>query len=415
MNSVADKKNFLISLCFSLLFIFSVFRLGYVIAGVCLLFFLLYFWKEKNEKIPLRKKEIFFLLSIFFFVVTFIMSYYVGKGWISIKDGSSNYSNLEILLRYFVCFWIFFLTIKEKIFIKKEVIFPSVAIGGIIIGLVAIWQRYMLGMPRVEGFLGITIMGDVSAILMLYNFVLFLAIKRSVLYILGLVFSCSSVILSGTRGAMFGACAMVGFILVWAILKKIASRKKIFAISVVVVAIFSFFALFYGGIQGVFRMHDTQSDISRYLQGESNLSIGDRFELWKEAKAMCEISPIFGLSKYQAFTQDRQVKEKSGSRLDYFRYEKHNQFLNALGGRGIVGFLAICGLWCAMFVLFAPFLFSKTKEIALMALMPFSMLCYLFLNSFIDDVLEIGTTVIFMLLCVTLFYKLILQEKKSAC
>ena len=415
MNMYADKKSFLITLCFSSLFVFGVFRMSYVTVGMVLLLVLFYFWRGESAKLPFKKNDVFFLISIILFVVSFVVSFCVGKGWISIRiEGESDYSGLEILPRYFVCFLIFFLMIKEKIFVKKEVIFPSIAIGGIVIGLVAIWQRCIVGMPRVEGFLGITIMGDISAILMLYNFILFLAIKRSVLYIFVLVLSCSSVILSVARGAMFGVCAMLGFIFFSVILKKIVSRKKIFFISLIVVAIFSFFALFHGGIQGVFRMHDTHSDISRYLKGESNLSIGDRFELWKEAKAMFDISPILGLNKYQAFIQDKQIKKKSGSRLEYFRYEKHNQFLNALGGRGMVGFFAICVLWCAMFMLFVSSLFGTRREVFFIALMPFSMLCYLFLNSFIDDVLEIGTTVIFMLLSITLFYKLILQERECA-
>lgn len=420
------KDNFLsfvMTLLCCLLFLGTSYRSMSMIVLVLSILVLLVGYFIQKPKVVLEKKERFFVYALVFFFISALLSFVVGKGWElqSVRNPNMpSLIDLDLPSKYLLGALVFVLFIKDDFKICKPAIMGAIGLGAIINGVIAIYQRYVLGYSRIDGFSGIAEMADASAILSLFSLVCFVFAgdkKAKIFFFIATFMGSMAAILTGTRGAMLGIIlallALSG--LIWFFQKKMIKATLVTFFSIGLA--FSVGYFFSGG-NDMMRIQSAQQDIALYHEGEAGTSLGARFEMWKEAVAMFQMAPIFGLSTAEIKDQMPQILEKSGSR--FYREQshqqaignKHNQILNSAAKRGIVGVIAIILVWLSYAILFYQYL--KRDQSLFPSLCALIMLFYyLFPNSITGDVWESNVSVPLIFLSVAIFYKWIRMELES--
>lgn len=435
MNTHIKEKNILgllISLAIGLLY-FGVFwrQASFTSMILCLLILLVGYFYTREKKF-LQKDEKLFALSLTLFFVSALLSFLIGQGYElkSIRNPSMpSLLDIDLPSKYLIGALLFILFLKLRFVLQKKIIFYSIALGGVVCGIFAGYERYVLGSSRVDGLSGIAEFADESSILCILSMIIFtfFATKREKpLFALSIFSSSFALLATGTRGASLGIVLtlIVFLFLVWFYQRSFFKSSLIATLFCVLG--FIFITSFGGGIKDSLRVQSAMSDIEYYDEGNIHTSLGARFEMWKEAVAMFKMAPFFGLSTYEISKNLKEIRERSGSQIPRDAKDrdarneavgnKHSQILNAAAKRGIVGVFALLFVWFAYFRLFYSHLKNKQTPIFAFALSALLIeFYYLFPNSFTGDVWESNVSVPLIILSACLFYKLILQEKKSAC
>lgn len=417
-----------LSLLLGFLYLSAFWRQGSFTAMIlCLIALLITFlFSHNTPKYRMCKNERLFAWALLCFFLSALASFLIGHGYElkSIRHPNMpSFLDIDLASKYLMGSLLFVLFFKLKFTLQKRIIFYSIALGGIICGIFAAYQRYVLGLQRVHGMSGIAEFADESAILCILCMMIFsFFAKRGERFLFALsIFASSFALLStGTRGAFLGIILTILMFLslVW-IYQKAFIKKALWA-SLFCAMGFVCILFFTSGIEDGLRVKSAVNDVKYYDQGNVNTSIGLRFEMWKEAIAMFKMAPFFGLSTYEISQNLKEIRERSGSQIPRDQESdarneaignKHNQILNALAKRGIVGVLALLFVWFAYGKLFYSFLKVRQFEVFAFALCALLIgFYYLFPNSLTGDVWESNVSVPLMILSVCCFYKLILQE-----
>lgn len=435
MNTHIKEKNILgllISLAIGLLYFGAFWRQASFTSMILCLLILLVGYFYTREKKFLQKDEKLFALSLTLFFVSALLSFLIGQGYElkSIRNPSMpSLLDIDLPSKYLIGALLFILFLKLRFVLQKKIIFYSIALGGVVCGIFAGHERYVLGSSRVDGLSGIVEFADESSILCILSMIIFtfFATKREKpLFALSIFSSSFALLATGTRGASLGIIlTLIAFLfLVW-IYQRSFFKSSLIATLFCVLG-FIFITSFGGGIKDSLRVQSAMSDIEYYDEGNIHTSLGARFEMWKEAVAMFKMAPFFGLSTYEISKNLKEIRERSGSQIlrdakdrdarNEAVGNKHSQILNAAAKRGVVGVFALLFVWFAYFRLFYSHLKNKQTPIFAFALSALLIeFYYLFPNSFTGDVWESNVSVPLIILSACLFYKLILQEKKSAC
>lgn len=427
-----DALGLLLSLFLGLLYFGAFWRsTSFAIMLTCFLALIVaYILLKKDTTSSLQRHERMFAIALFLFFGSALCSFIIGEGYKleSIRNpGMPSFLDLDLASKYLIGAIFFVLFFKINFSIRKKIVFYAIVLGGVASGLIAIYQRYVLGWSRVSGMSGIAEFADESSILCILSMVIFVflsARKEKSLFAFSIFLSSFAVFLTGTRGATLGMfLSTLAFVcLIW--FYKRSFLKLAIISSVFVFLSFTSVALFSGGVKDALRVESAMSDIEYYDQGKTHTSIGLRFEMWKEAIAMFKMAPFFGLTTYEISKSLKEIRENSGSTImrDFSENprneaigKKHNQILNAAAKRGIVGVFVLLFVWFAYFKLFCRYLKAKQPQIFALALSALLVeFYYLFPNSFTGDVWESNVSVPLIILSVCLFYKLIKQEKENA-
>lgn len=435
MNTHIREKSILglsISLAIGLLYLGAFWRQASFTSMILCFLVLLFAFLSKQEKNFLQRDEKLFALSLFLFFISALLSFLLGQGYElkSIRNPSMpSLLDIDLPSKYLLGALLFILFLKLKFVLQKKIIFYSIALGGIVCGVFAGYERYVLGYGRVDGLSGIAEFADESSILCILSIIIFafFATKREKpLFALSIFSSSFALLATGTRGASLGiVLSLVTFLLLVWIYQKSFLKNSLLATLFCILG-FVFITLFSGGIKDSLRVQSAMSDIERYDQGGiDQSSLGARFEMWKEAIAMFKMAPFFGMSTYEISKNLKEIRERSGSQIPRDAKDrdprneavgnKHNQILNAAAKRGIAGVLTLLFVWFAYFKLFYRYLKAKQTHIFAFALGALMIeFYYLFPNSFTGDVWESNVSVPLIILSACVLYKLILQEKKSA-
>jgi Lipid A core - O-antigen ligase and related enzymes len=101
------------------------------------------------------------------------------------------------------------------------------------------------------------------------------------------------------------------------------------------------------------RIYEAAHNIEMYLQGDSNTSVGLRFEMWKASVYMLADSPIFGVGEYSSKEFKQKLSDEGVITQITVEFDHaHNEYLDALGLRGLVGFLALMAVYLVPLRLF---------------------------------------------------------------
>lgn len=173
-----------------------------------------------------------------------------------------------------------------------------------------------------------------------------------VAFIAGVVAS----LLSGTRGGWLVLPPVLLF-LGWCG-RDLLSRNGLAAIALTGLA--GFIVILYLPQLGVAeRLSAAVIGIQDYWQGKPDLSVGGRLEMWRANLQFFASSPVFGVGEYQGLVLKQALAEAGLMTEVAAGYpHAHNEYIDALGLRGVVGFAALLGVYLVPLRLF----FAKLKQ-----------------------------------------------------
>lgn len=384
----------------------------------------LFFVKRKSASMinHFSSDQQYFFYALIFILFSYMLTFVLGKGWEleSIKrPGYPSLTDLDIPLRYFLGIFIFFFFVRLKFRINKKTLQYAIVLGGIVNGVFALYERYILGMQRVDGFVGIAEMGTASSLLCLFNTIFFVfstSRKERIFFLISLLFAFTAAFSTVARSAMISLIiAVCGLFVILFIGNKERLKKiiiPIFGMCVVFALLWSFPVA-----KDTFRLEEMRSDFDQYAQENPQTSIGMRFEMWKEALTMFQMSPIYGMSTAMIAKETKNIIEQSGSRIRQddslgVRGTKHSQIMEALAKRGAIGLMALLLFWWTSLKMFGHNLARSEGDVLKFRLCGFLGIFYfIFINSFTGEPWDSMVDTPMILLICALFSKLIQQEE----
>ncbi|MFW3616920.1 O-antigen ligase family protein [Billgrantia antri] len=250
----------------------------------------------------------------------------------------------------------------------------GLALGAIGAGGWAGWQKLVEGVWRAEGHTYVIQFGNLSMLLGILCLAglgwAVVQLRRGVwvsLLAMGAVVGILGSLFSGSRGGW------IGFPIVLLVLYRGYGRDlpgviRIAALAAVVLGALLVYALPQTGVQS--RVHDAFNDVARYVSGESKTSsVGARFEMWKGAYHLILEKPLIGWGD-NGYRQGMQALADEGViHPGVTKYgHAHNEFIDALAKRGIIGLVVLLALYLIPMKLFTHQLSAPDLELRSLAL-----------------------------------------------
>ena len=152
----------------------------------------------------------------------------------------------------------------------------------------------------------------------------------------------------------------------------------------------------------------------RDSKNNGNTSLGARFEMWKSALEMAKEKPLFGWG-IQGATEKRKLdtKEKivTGD-IGQFTHA-HNQYLDDLSKRGIVGLLALLAVLLIPLLAFMKGLKTTNDEIKLIATLGIAHILSVMIYGLSQGFLTHNSGTIFYFFLTIVFYAAIRTQQKA--
>ena len=322
---------------FTLLLVFSK---GYnygstalLVASVLFVFYSIY-KKFKIKEIIKQNNPIFFVVSLYFLIALFFIILHGDK-----------FKLIDNPLRAFLFLSVIIFVIYTKA--KFDVLLYSIPVGSFVAGLVALYQYYVLHLPSAFWEQMKIQSGDIAMSLGLFSFIIALYlfdIKKNrfalVTAIAGL-FGVLASVLSFARGGWVGVPLIFVFVLY--MYRNMISKKLLSAVVL---------SILVGGIslstneQFVGRILDVKNNLSHYSQNSKDGSIGARLDMWKMGVDAFIEHPISGWSLKALDEYKKSLADKGIVSREFTVYSHlHNQFIDELAKKGILGGVAILGIF----------------------------------------------------------------------
>jgi O-antigen ligase len=239
----------------------------------------------------------------------------------------------------------------------KEWLWYGIVVGSVLAFALALYERLVLGIERANGGEHPIMFGDTGMMLGLLSLVAavyFYSQKRSLLLcfaVIGGLCGMGASVLSGSRGGWV-AVPLIGFFLLWECRDLLGRKLLAGVVSVAAICIFVAIAVPQTGIQK--RAGEAISNIQQYSDGSrTNTSVGARFDMWKAAIYMFEQAPIFGVGESQVRPIKTQLAAQGMIHEKAIPYDHaHNEYLQALSTRGIVGLVILLAMYLVPMRLF---------------------------------------------------------------
>ena len=246
--------------------------------------------------------------------------------------------------------------------VKFDVLLYSIPLGSFISGVVALYQYYILNLESAFYNQMKIQSGDIAMSLGLFSFVIAFHLldinkhkkKLVALVILFGIFGVLASLLSFARGGWVGIPILL-LILIF-LYRHLLSKKLLLLGGITFLCIIS--VVLTVNNKFVNRLSEAQYELKLYLSGDDKVSsIGERLDMWKiGSKAFLE-HPISGwslkeLDYYKKDLSDKNIVTKASISFSHL----HNQFIDESVKKGIVGGVAILG------VFFLPLYVFYTKQ-----------------------------------------------------
>lgn len=335
-----SKKYWVIQLCYFLFFALCIsVPSGYSYASAVLLFLSLPLLINKKNYSVLDQNSKYLLLAFLVYVLIQGISIIWDGGALKEFDRPSRVlmgiAILLLCLRYPPRFlWLM----------------NGIATGAITAGIRALWDRQIIGYGRAFEWMMPIQGGDISMSLGLLSLCgVMWAIKTSsyrhlfyfsIASIMGLLGS----ILSGSRGGwvLFPVILFVGY----RIFRDWFSTRIKWSMALALCLLISFCLMPQSGVPQ--RISQAKNDVQLYFTGENKVtSLGHRFEIWKSSIDSFIKKPVFGWGNHGVrLSQEQQYKSGLITKAAYdFNGHAHNQFLDEMAKRGIIGFSTLLALF----------------------------------------------------------------------
>lgn len=304
-----------------------------LVASVLFFFYSLY-KKFKIKEIIKQNSPIFFIVSLYFLIALFFIILHGDK-----------FKLIDNPLRAFLFLSVIIFFIYTKV--KFDVLLYSIPVGSFVAGLVALYQYYVLHLPSAFWEQMKIQSGDIAMSLGAFSFIIALYlfdIKKTrfalVTAIAGL-FGVLASVLSFARGGWVGVPLIFVFVLY--IYRNMISKKLLSAVVL---------SILVGGIslstnkQFVGRILDVKNNLSHYSQNSKDGSIGARLDMWKMGVDAFIEHPISGWSLKALDEYKKSLADKGIVSREFTVYSHlHNQFIDELAKKGILGGVAILGIF----------------------------------------------------------------------
>ena len=296
-----------------------------------------------------QNKAIFVVTTFYFLVSLFFIFFHEEK--IKLIDNP---------LRAFLFLSVIVFIVYSSV--KFDVLLYSIPLGSFISGVVALYQYYILSLESAFYNQMKIQSGDIAMSLGLFSFVIAFHLldinkhkkKLVALVILFGIFGVLASLLSFARGGWVGIPILL-LILIF-LYRLLLSKKLLLLGGITFLCIIS--VVLTVNNKFVNRLSEAQYELKLYLSGDDKVSsIGERLDMWKiGSKAFLE-HPISGwslkeLDYYKKDLSDKNIVTKASISFSHL----HNQFIDESVKKGIVGGVAILG------VFFLPLYVFYTKQ-----------------------------------------------------
>lgn len=229
-------------------------------------------------------------------------------------------------------------------------LFYGVLVGAIGAFVLGYYERFVLGYGRAAGGEHPIMFGDTSMMLGLISSAAayyFYAQKRYfwvAVSVLAVLAGIGGSVLSASRGGWV-ALPLIGLFILWQgsdlLGRKLALGVATAGVLLVSVAV----AVPQTGIQE--RIGQAVDEVIRYQHGDvTESSVGMRFDMWKAAVYMFQTAPVLGVGESQTKVVKQELVDQGLISPDVVNFgHSHNEFLDALAEKGIVGFLLLLSLY----------------------------------------------------------------------
>ncbi|VAX14637.1 hypothetical protein MNBD_GAMMA24-987 [hydrothermal vent metagenome] len=356
MNLFQIKRYFLGKTAFSekalfvLLFLFPILSLSvrHWLSGVYSLIVLLslyYAWRS-SKSLQREEKILFAIFGLYFFSI--LLSSTV-TGW-----SGSSYHRLGTEMKY-LAFFPFYLYVRQHPRAWQGLIM-TIPLGGIVIGLQAIYDTYFSGIGRANGIYGPIIFGDLAVLLAIFSLIFALTNRNKFwvgINLLGAVMAMLAVIYSGSRNAWLAA--IVSLIILPFL---IGTRTTIWRVSSGYIAIIAVtvIMIIFTPYSITSRFGVATSEFKSYFHhdyGSGNekiytTSVGVRLEMWRSALIIIKDNPLLGVGPgNMGLAMNKLVKGGDAREAVYHGSagvrdaQVHNAYFEVLGTQGFVGLSAL--------------------------------------------------------------------------
>ncbi len=289
------------------------------------------------------------LISIAFvsYFATYLLSWMIHGGQLSDLDQTS---------RMLLVLPILYMLIRFPI--RYQWLCYALAIGALIAGLVSIIHIQEFGFSRaftgqnnhwwLKGYMPIQ-SGNMAMTLGLLSLTISIyALKnlQNQLFVTSLFGAFGGILasfLSGSRGAWIAIPFIFAYLL-WAN-RSLLNKKLIVIMTLIVVGAI-------GAISSLDRVQNRVAvavhEIQQYEQDNRYSSLGIRFELWKNALITFKASPLVGVGEPERYTLQKMHADQGhiDKKVAYkFLSHAHNQYLEDLSIRGLIGLIALLALF----------------------------------------------------------------------
>ena len=407
-NWLATLINFTVTLFFLSIFIV---KGGYNAAPVLLMLISLgygVYTLIKKTLLNLSKIDKYLIYSYLFYFITFVLSLSINGGKMRDLDSASR-----------VVFFVPVLLLLLKYPIKTCVLSYSIPLGGIVSVCIALYDKFILNLnpdqnPRIMHIQG----GDISMSLGIFSLIIALyayqkrEVKLTVLSVIGGLCGIVGSLLSTARGGWI-ALPLLLIIILW--IYRYSLSKRFFLTFFGIIAVASVGISQMPNNRIMERIDVARKDIQLYLDNnDGNTSLGARFEMWKSAIAMAKEKPLFGWG-IQGATEKRkqETKEKIATgNIGQFTHA-HNQYLDDLSKRGIVGLLALLAVLFIPLRTFMKNLKTANNEIKLIATLGVAHILSVMVYGLSQGFLVHNSGTIFYFFLTIVFYAAIRTHQKA--
>ena len=307
-----------------------------LVLSVLFLCYLLY--KRVSFLEVVKQNKAIFVVTTFYFLVSLFFIFFHGEK-IKLIDNP---------LRAFLFLSVIVFIVYSSV--KFDILLYSIPLGSFISGVVALYQYYILNLESAFYNQMKIQSGDMSMSLGLFSFVIAFHLldvnkhnqKRVALVILFGIFGVLASLLSFARGGWVGVPILL---LILIFLYRHLLSKKFLLGGITFLCIIS--VVLTVNNKFVNRLSEAQYELKLYLSGDDKVSsIGERLDMWKiGSKAFLE-HPISGwslkeLDYYKKDLSDKNIVTKASISFSHL----HNQFIDELAKKGILGGVAILGIF----------------------------------------------------------------------
>lgn len=336
----------------------SAFRPSVQIVSIILTLFLLYYYfyfkaTKKGNIFSLNKNEKLLSISLVLMFASILPPLLTNNSL------SVGFRELDIPSKYLLFALIALLLFKLKPRISSDILMYLIGISGFIFGLIAIFHIFifpqMLYHGRFTGYSGINELGFMCGVISVINISLALYRKNKLFFLSAGLLSFIGVVGTGLRGSVLAVfCSLFVIFLVYCFYNR---SLLVVAMKTLIFIAISFFVISYVVYDSLptDRISYTKDELDSINKGDYNTSIGLRLVMYKEALAIFSLSPIIGMSAKSQYDNAEKIANISGfdhiieaAKSGPVFGKKHNDMLNILATRGLIGFASLVLFYFAM-------------------------------------------------------------------